>query len=176
MSVELFSIKDKKVKSSVATSETPKFIQYMRWYGMIWYVYNMICMIWYDYVVSDKFVFLSGLLGQCTIYFHLLISVSSARSSRPEVLCKKSVHKNFAKLTRKHLCLSVFLKKVERIACNFIKKETLLLVLSCEFCEIFMNTYFYRIPLVAGSDAHVLEASVWEIFCTSFKFISNLHL
>ena len=27
-------------------------------------------------------------------------------------------------------------------ACNFIKKETLVQVFSCEFCEIFKNTYF----------------------------------
>ena len=26
-------------------------------------------------------------------------------------------------------------------ACNFIKKETLALVFSCEFCEIFKNTF-----------------------------------
>ena len=31
---------------------------------------------------------------------------------------------------------------------NFIKKETLAQVFSCEFCEIFKNTYFYRTPLV----------------------------
>ena len=27
-------------------------------------------------------------------------------------------------------------------ACNFIKKETLAQVFSCEFCEIFKNTFF----------------------------------
>ena len=27
-------------------------------------------------------------------------------------------------------------------ACNFIKKETPAQVFSCEFCEIFKNTYF----------------------------------
>ena len=36
-------------------------------------------------------------------------------------------------------------------ACNFIKKETLAQVFSCEFCEISKNTFFYRIPLVAAS-------------------------
>ena len=36
--------------------------------------------------------------------------------------------------------------------CNFIKKETLALVLSCEFCEIFKNNYFYRTPPMAASD------------------------
>ena len=28
-------------------------------------------------------------------------------------------------------------------ACNFIKKETLAQMFSCEFCEIFKNTFFY---------------------------------
>ena len=30
---------------------------------------------------------------------------------------------------------------------NFIKKETLAQVFSCEFCEISKNTFFYRTPL-----------------------------
>ena len=36
-------------------------------------------------------------------------------------------------------------------ACNFIKKETLVQVFSCEFCDISKNTYSYRTPLVAAS-------------------------
>ena len=36
-------------------------------------------------------------------------------------------------------------------ACNFIKKETLAQVFSCEFCEISKNTFFHRTPLVAAS-------------------------
>ena len=43
------------------------------------------------------------------------------RSSRREVFC---VLRNFAKFN-----------------CNFIKKETLAQVFSCEFCEISMNTF-----------------------------------
>ena len=30
------------------------------------------------------------------------------------------------------------------LACNFIKKETLAQVFSCEFCGISKNTFFYR--------------------------------
>ena len=37
------------------------------------------------------------------------------------------------------------------MACNFIKKETLTQVFSCEFCDIDKNTFYYRIPLVATS-------------------------
>ena len=36
-------------------------------------------------------------------------------------------------------------------ACNFIKKETLAQVLSCEFCEISKNTFSYRTPPVTAS-------------------------
>ena len=41
-------------------------------------------------------------------------------------------------------------------ACNFIKKETLEQVLSCEFCEIFRYTFFYRTPPVAASEVMTL--------------------
>ena len=36
-------------------------------------------------------------------------------------------------------------------ACNFIEKETLARVFSCEFCEIFKNTFLYRTRLFAVS-------------------------
>ena len=48
-------------------------------------------------------------------------------------------------------------------ACNFIKKESLVQVFSCEYCEISKNTFVYRIPLVVGS-----------VFLKKFFFISNL--
>ena len=73
------------------------------------------------------------------------------RSSRPEVFYKKVVLRNFAKLKGKHLCQSLFLIKLQAEAYNFIKKETLAQVFSCEFCEISKNTFFYRTPPVAAS-------------------------
>ena len=36
-------------------------------------------------------------------------------------------------------------------ACNFIKKETLAQVFSCEFCKISKNTFSYKTPPVAAS-------------------------
>ena len=44
-----------------------------------------------------------------------------------------------------------FLIKLHALACNFIKKETLTQVFSCEFCETFKNTFCYRAPPVAAS-------------------------
>ena len=51
------------------------------------------------------------------------------------------------------------LQKQPPEACNFIKKETLTQVFSCEFPEIFKNTFLYRTPPVAAS----------EYFCNTAK-------
>ena len=45
-----------------------------------------------------------------------LLEILKHRSSRPIVFCKKSVFKNLAKFTRKHLCQSLFLTKVPLLA------------------------------------------------------------
>ena len=41
-------------------------------------------------------------------------------------------------------------------ACNFIKKETLAQLFSCDFCEISKNTFPYRTPLVTASEKYNL--------------------
>ena len=66
-----------------------------------------------------------------------LFKIKIKRSSLPEVFCKKGVLKDFAKFTGKHLCQSLFIT-----ACNFIKKEALAQVFSCEFCKNSKNIFF----------------------------------
>ena len=66
-----------------------------------------------------------------------VVKISFARSSRPEVFCKKDVLKNFAKFTGKRLRPEVR---------NFIKKGLWLWIL-----RNFKNTFFYRRPPVAVS-------------------------
>ena len=70
------------------------------------------------------------------------------------MFCKKGVLRNLAKFTGKHLCQSLFFNKVVglRLTYNFIKKETLAQVFSCEFCEISKNTFSHRTPPVAASE------------------------
>ena len=66
------------------------------------------------------------------------------RSSHRRCSVRKGVLRNFAKFTGKHLCQSLFFNKVAGLrpqACNFIKKETLAQVFSCEFCEISKNSF-----------------------------------
>ena len=55
---------------------------------------------------------------------------------------KIDVLKNFARFTGKHQCQNLFYNKVACLGCNFIKKETLTYVLSCEFGKIFKNSFF----------------------------------
>ena len=61
----------------------------------------------------------------------MLMQLPFDGSIRSEVFCKKGVLRYFAKFTGKHLCQSLF-----------FKKETLIEVFSCEFCEISKNTFF----------------------------------
>ena len=62
--------------------------------------------------------------------------IRESQKQPPEVLYKKGVLNNFTKFTGKLVPESLFL------VCNFIKKETLAQVFSCEFCEIVKNTCF----------------------------------
>ena len=67
------------------------------------------------------------------------------RSSHQRCSVRKGVLRNFTKFTGKHLRQSLFFNKVAGLrpeACNFIKKEALAQVFSCEFCEISKNTFF----------------------------------
>ena len=49
------------------------------------------------------------------------------------------------------ICEKIIFKSSPQ-ACNFIKKETLAQVFSCEFCEISKNTVSYKTPPVAASE------------------------
>ena len=68
------------------------------------------------------------------------LNIYSSRYHRCSI--KKGVLRKFAKFTGKHLCRSLFFKKVAGLACHFIKKVTPAQVFSCEYCEICKNTFF----------------------------------
>ena len=72
------------------------------------------------------------------------------RSSRPEVFCRKCVLRSFTN-SQESTCarVSFLIKlrawgkpKVKVNTFNFIKKENLAQVFSCEFCQIFKNSFF----------------------------------
>ena len=56
-----------------------------------------------------------------------------------------------------------FLIKLQTKANNFIEKETLKQMFPCEFCEIFKNTFSYRIPPVAAPESDwFYQSSFWR--------------
>ena len=57
-------------------------------------------------------------------------------------------------------------------ACNSIKKETLAQVFSCEFCEIYKNTFYYRTPLVAASGV-LINFAILEPFSNKVVILFN---
>ena len=73
-----------------------------------------------------------------------------------------SVKKLFLKISQnfagKHLCQSLSLNKV---TCNFTKKESLAQVFFCQFCEVFKNRFFYRSLQVVASV--ISTRSIWKI-------------
>ena len=88
--------------------------------------------------------------------------------SRPEVFFKKVLLK-ISQSSQENTCVrDSFLAKLETSACNFIKKETLAQVFSCEFCKISKNTFFYRTLLVAASD----RSGIFSVYI--FLFVSFL--
>ena len=72
----------------------------------------------------------------------ILIAVNSAEAVTRRCCIKKMLLK-ILQNTQENACARVsFLIKLQAEACNFIKKETVAQVFSCEFCEIFQNTFF----------------------------------
>ena len=51
------------------------------------------------------------------------------------------------------------------------KKETLVQVISCEFCKIFRNNYFHRTPTVAASEmTGIYETIIYSLFFKKYDF------
>ena len=98
------------------------------------------------------------------------------RSSRLEVFCKKSVLKNFAKFSGKHLSQILFFNEVAGLKPAILLKKRLTRDLSGDFCEIFEN---YR----DTARVFLLENSsfLWSLFWVSQeeeeynKKISDFH-
>ena len=55
---------------------------------------------------------------------------------------------------------------------NFIKKETLVQGFSCEFCQIYKNTFYYRTPLVATSGV-LINFAILELFSNKVAGLFN---
>ena len=72
------------------------------------------------------------------------------------VLSEEMFLKIFAKFKEKHLCQSLVFNKVAGLRpATLLKKKTLSQVFSCEFCEIYKNTFSTEDLVATASDAYV---------------------
>ena len=63
--------------------------------------------------------------------------------------------------------------KLQASSRNFIKKETLAQVFSCEFCEISKNTFYHRTPLVAAS-VHLILYHFYLVLMHSVNILAHI--
>ena len=59
-----------------------------------------------------------------------------------------------------YLCRVLFFIKLQASAGNFIERETLAQVFSCEFCEILKNSFFTEHLWATGSAAACYESNL----------------
>ena len=91
-----------------------------------------------------------------TVFFFLLLW--RFRSSRPEVLCKKGVLRNFTKFTGKHLCQSLFFNKVATLRpATLLKKRLWHRCFPVNFVKFLRTPFLHRTPLVAASEDYPVE-------------------
>ena len=79
------------------------------------------------------------------------INLVKLRSSPSQMFLKIGVLKNFAIFTGKHLCWGLFLLKLQAQGLQLYYKESPTQMFSCEYCETFKNSFFYKIPAVAAA-------------------------
>ena len=108
------------------------------------------------------------------------------RNSHPEGFCEKRVFKTFAKITGKHLCWGLFLRKIYASVLQLYYKETPSLVLFCKLYIIFEKNYFGNVcerlllMLLRVRSMRVSFCKVSGFYCVdscfiyiSFKFPAN---
>ena len=82
------------------------------------------------------------------------------RSSRRRCSVKKGALKNFANFARKHLCWSLFFKKLKVYSTLFF----------CEIYKNFKNTYFEHLWTTASKSLYFFSCSILWIFNIAILF------
>ena len=91
------------------------------------------------------------------------------------VVCRCSVKKVFLEISQnsqENTCVrDSFLNKVAGLrpkACNFIKKETLAQVFSCEFCKISKSNFFTEHLWATTSNVYILTEKLHHLQLKAF--------
>ena len=108
------------------------------------------------------------------MFFHEKVLYLSVLKQRREGVAQRcSVNKVLTVLqnSQESICARVsFSIKLQAKANNFIKKETLTQMFSCEFCKISKNIFSYRTPSVAASEPDWFYQSSFSRLCIARMF------
>ena len=101
----------------------------------------------------------------------LFIHVGKRLSSSSHIIFKTGVLKNFAIFTRKRLCWSLFLIKLQDWRLVFSLKETSTQVFSYEYCKIFKNSFFMENLFIKLFRKFMWwwTLDVWRLYFTTVK-------
>ena len=104
-------------------------------------------------------------------------SVNTSKKPSEAVTRRCSVKKVFLEHRKTHVPEPPFLKLLKAQECNFIKKENLAQVFSCQFCEISKNTFSYRTSPVAASEP-CIYSSQESLFSNNWllRVLRKVHL
>ena len=116
---------------------------------------------WRGFPINFAEYFRTAILQNICERMLLILSWSFYRSNHQRCSMRKGVLRNFAKLTGKHLCQNLFFNKVAGLRPDFIKKETLAQVFSCNFVGISRNTFFTEHHRMAASGSNVFTSSMF---------------
>ena len=78
-------------------------------------------------------------------------------------MCSIKTCFSLAKFIGNQLCQNLFLIKLQPSGLQLIEKETLEIVLFCEFCEIFKNTFFAERLYVTASDIRMQVVVIYNL-------------
>ena len=88
---------------------------------------------------------------------------------------KKVAFKNFAKLTRKHLCWSLFLIKLQ-VDLQLYDEETPTQLFSCEICKNFKNIFFEEYQQATASVVSFSWHLCWSLFFNNLQVFRSATL
>ena len=80
------------------------------------------------------------------------------------VILQTQVLLNFFQFSPENTCVGVFLKNILQVGQPATSlRENLTQMFSCEYCETFKNSFFYKTPLVAAFESQRILLNTWKL-------------
>ena len=123
---------------------------------------------WFSHFVVN--IWSGSVISNLQTQLNLILGSLVKRTSRPEVFCRKSVLRNLAKFTGKHLCQSFFFNKVAGLRSATLSKKRL-----WHRCFHVNFAKFLRTPCLIEHLRWLLLSKVLSVSLFSFSLNVNIY-